>query len=307
MPAPLVTAAGISALGGLAASGLNAISNSSSNAQNIREQRRINEQMIDYSKNAYTYATADRLRAGLSPIDASPAETPALTAAQAKPNDWSGIANGLSNAVAAYQNEKQLGMQKTQVDAQSYKDYAEGISAITDAAAQQATIALELDKLRAEVARMEKENEYIPQELRENIRNLELRNKELQTLIDKNNQQFAINARNEEWYSSLDLPNGEFPNNAFQWAVWDAKQVADKRKRTKEEAEQLSTFRKEHRSQIYEGIYQAWKAESNRVNDEAYRSKDFKKAKEWSKTHPRPTMKNVELYESGKYPLDFVK
>ena len=62
------------------------------NKANIRNQNELNRRQLDFSKNAYTYATADRLRAGLSPLDTNAATTPALNMAEQQAPDYSGVA-----------------------------------------------------------------------------------------------------------------------------------------------------------------------------------------------------------------------
>lgn len=98
--------AGIDALGyavqGLANLGssiFNAYSTNKTNKANIAAQERINDKMIDYSKNAVSYEAADRMRAGLSPVGSDGSETPALTAPQQNAPQLNGIGSAISDAL----------------------------------------------------------------------------------------------------------------------------------------------------------------------------------------------------------------
>lgn len=93
---------------GLAGVGLSSQATAANNAQLMANQNRINQQQLDFSKNAYTYATADRLRAGLSPLDAQAASTPALNVAETQAADYSQLADVGNNAMDQYRQAREL-------------------------------------------------------------------------------------------------------------------------------------------------------------------------------------------------------
>lgn len=85
MPA---TALALGAMAGTAIGGIaNALSTHFANKSNVAAQKSINAQQLDFAKNAYSYAAADRMRAGLSPLDTQAASTSQLSAPTVAPVD----------------------------------------------------------------------------------------------------------------------------------------------------------------------------------------------------------------------------
>lgn len=100
--------------GSAIAGGLNAWSNAKSNSANRKATERANMQNYnaqkEFAQNGILWRKQDALRAGINPIYALGASgasfSPSFTATQENPTDFSFIANGINNAVNAYQQEK---------------------------------------------------------------------------------------------------------------------------------------------------------------------------------------------------------
>lgn len=118
------------------------------NAQLMAQQKELNEQMRHDAHNAYTIATADRLRAGLSPIDGQPAQVAAMTAAQQSPyTDLSKMGEGIQSAII---NSRRLRNETNLNNAQVANIDADTVSKVSDAQFKIATLQDRLDAMREE-------------------------------------------------------------------------------------------------------------------------------------------------------------
>ena len=138
-------------LGGFLSAGTNLMQlgmNYKQNAQLMAQQKELNEQMRHDAHNAYTIATADRLRAGLSPIDGQPAQVANMTAAQQSPySDLSKVGEGLSSALV---NSRRLRNETALNNAQVANIDADTVSKVSDAQFKIATLQDRLDSMREE-------------------------------------------------------------------------------------------------------------------------------------------------------------
>lgn len=108
------------ALAGLIGAGINAASTYATNRENISNQNAVNAEQLRFASNAYSIATRDRLRAGLSPLDTQAAQSPALTAPVSQPTDaGSLISDSVNNAVVAHQRNKEIENQTVVSNAQA--------------------------------------------------------------------------------------------------------------------------------------------------------------------------------------------
>lgn len=294
------------------ASGIGTVLNFANNAINASENRKWNnywnQKMLDFSKNAVSYNVADRLRSGLSPLDAGQSETPSLQGYEQPMTDY--LQSGITNAVASAQREKELGMLKTQTDAKAYADYANGLDSMASAIRSQSTLSLDISKLQEQITKLREENKVVPESLQEELTNLKLRNEELQALIKSKNQEYNITARDENWYRSINMPNGQLPSNPYEWAFWIAKVSQDKQKNadafdSNYDSASIERLAREHEDEILRGLTEAYEKKRKEVEAEAFRTKNFSAARAWGKSHPRPTRSNLNAYVSGKYGLDF--
>lgn len=112
---------------GVATAGINAISTHLANRQNIKAQKEVNAQQLAYQKNAYSYAAADRLRAGLSPLDTQAASSPSLGAPTVSPADVGPLADSVVSAISSAQRQQEIDTSRRLANAQ-----AANLSADTD-------------------------------------------------------------------------------------------------------------------------------------------------------------------------------
>lgn len=127
------TALALGALAGSAVGGIaNALSTHFANKSNVAAQKSVNAQQLDFAKNAYSYAAADRLRAGLSPLDTQAASTPALTAPAVAPVDYGFIGDVATRSISVAQNQQQIDTNRDAVNASVVKSNAETQSILID-------------------------------------------------------------------------------------------------------------------------------------------------------------------------------
>lgn len=103
---------------GVATAGINAISTHVANRQNIKAQKEVNAQQLAYQKNAYSYAAADRLRAGLSPLDTQAASSPSLGAPTVSPVDVGPLADSVVSAISSAQRQQEIDTSRGLANAQ---------------------------------------------------------------------------------------------------------------------------------------------------------------------------------------------
>lgn len=84
----------------------NIASNLYINRRNEQFTRETNREMMDFSKNAVSYNVADRLRAGLSPVDAGSSEVPALTAPEDDAPKISGLDSAVNEALSLRESKR---------------------------------------------------------------------------------------------------------------------------------------------------------------------------------------------------------
>lgn len=173
---------------------LNVSAQKEMNKANIKNQNELNRRQLDFSKNAYTYATADRLRAGLSPLDANAATTPALNMAEQQAPDYSGIAGagqaitgGINNALDRAIQKKRLENETNFNNALVAKTTAEieNINAQTMEAVT--TLQSKLNKYDAEITNLKDQHSTYAREKEAQIEQLQAQTKELLDLIKRNN------------------------------------------------------------------------------------------------------------------------
>lgn len=179
------------------------------NAQLMAQQKELNEQMRHDAHNAYTIATADRLRAGLSPIDGQPAQVANMTTAQQSPySDLSKLGEGIQSAIS---QEMQNDLNKSTMSVNNSvasKNYAETLMQT-----EQMMDYINLRRERLEAKRAEYNNikDKGSSEAQQIKNQLEIQEKELQKMtaqIDNMRSQTARNIWDLNWYSTVNLPVG---------------------------------------------------------------------------------------------------
>ena len=198
----------ISGLSGLAVSALNNKAVSSNNARVIANQNKLNQASLDFSKNAYTYAVADRLRAGLSPLDAQAASTPSMNMAETQANDFSGIQQGFNNAINQTLQSRQIASTESLNNALKAKAEAEKTATDTSTQKVLQSMQTELDIQKEELFKIRNENSSYAKRLETEI---SLKEKQIADLQSQINQRSELtptisalnNARTAEINSDL--------------------------------------------------------------------------------------------------------
>lgn len=198
---------------GLATAGINAFSTWKANQANVSEQRRANAQQLAFAKNAYSFATADRLRAGLSPLDTQQSASPSLSAAMQSPFDVGALSSSVVNAVSSAQRQQEIDTNKTIANAQNEKNRAETSSILIDnlTRAQENQLKL-LDKL-ADIQHKGQVNDTFMQSFNEQMKLNEQTIKKMQQEIatlqstQRVNNANALQQENQNtWSESLRVP-----------------------------------------------------------------------------------------------------
>lgn len=181
MPLPAL----ISGLSGLAVSALNNRAIRANNARVIANQNKLNQAQLDFSKNAISYAVADRMRAGLSPLDVEAASSPAFNMAEMQASDFSGIQQGVNNAVNQTLQSRQIASTESLNNALKAK--AEAEKTATDTATQKALQGMqtELELQKEELTKLRNENSSYARRLEAEIALKEKQNADLQSQIDQ--------------------------------------------------------------------------------------------------------------------------
>lgn len=146
------------------------------NKKQYEQTEKWNQINLDYAKNAQTYATADRLRAGLSPLDVQPQAAPSSNIASSQLPDVSGVGQAGSAIQSGLQAAMKYKLDKESVEAQVELNNALKTKANNESAKTQAeTLSLigqyktELELKRAELERLKNVNSTYKQEVEAKI------------------------------------------------------------------------------------------------------------------------------------------
>lgn len=163
---------GISAGASLIGSGLNAYQISKWNSKQYRQTEKWNQISLDYAKNAQTYAAADRMRAGLSPLDVQPQAAPSSNTASPQAADFSGVGaagsavqNGLQAAMRYKLDENAVNAQVELNNALKSKAESESLKDKTETLAMIGKYKTELELQKAELERVKNVNSTYKQEV----------------------------------------------------------------------------------------------------------------------------------------------
>lgn len=168
------------------------------NAENIAMQRETNKMQMDLAKNAYSYSVADRLRAGLSPLDSQPMSAPQLTAPQGEAPDYSGLgeagaffgsqfSQGINNAVQAYQQDRSVSSQVDYNNAQSADALASATGKLIDAQEKIDTYETRIATAEEKLKELKTTNSSLAERLQKQIEESQARINELNDLIKRQN------------------------------------------------------------------------------------------------------------------------
>lgn len=151
--------------GSIGSSLINAYSTYKANQANTKAQLQINREQLDYAKNSNSIAAADRLKAGLSPLDSTASETPALGAPEVQAPQVADFGQTFSNAIAANQNQQTIDMQRDVSNAQVAKANAETQGILLQNKQVLDTMDLKVQELEEKVAGLKNENSAFKERL----------------------------------------------------------------------------------------------------------------------------------------------
>lgn len=254
---------------------------------NRESAERINQQQLDFAEkwnniqrgdahNAYSIATADRLKAGLSPLDARPAnavnaDVPQLNVPEAqsyatRPIDFSGIGSAFSNAV-------QLGNQSAVADstvalnnAASFEKVQEGISKHINNLHDIQTLQTRIEKTKEDLQSLkydnEKKNVDNTYQIREKEKNLSLMDEQMSLLESQAYETSASTSRqNLLAAKNLSLAPSEFRRLASETSLNNARAMTEETKQFETEQKMLEDLRN-----------QAWYRQKSMPSDKDMRS-----------------------------------
>lgn len=170
--AAFLASAGIGAGANLIGSGLNAYQISKWNSKQYHQTEKWNQINLDYAKNAQTYAAADRMRAGLSPLDVQPQAAPSSNIASPQATDFSGVGaagsavqNSLQAAMRYKLDENAVNAQVELNNALKAKAESEALKDKTETLAMIGKYKTELELQKAELERVKNVNSTYKQEV----------------------------------------------------------------------------------------------------------------------------------------------
>lgn len=203
MPGPAIALAGASLASGI----MSSISNSAANAQNVALQRYINDKQLEFAKNAQSIAAADRMRAGLSPLDSAAAVTPNLTAPTVQPTtDGKFIQQAANDAFNFIETKRVNDATIAAANAKANADTATALNTLQETnekiASMEDRIAIYKEQLQEHKNKNDEYSKSINtrlEQLQQTLENTKKSNAELQRLIDEKTY-------NTNWYKGLNLP-----------------------------------------------------------------------------------------------------
>lgn len=186
----ILIGAGIAAVSGIAGAAINAYStdkanrdtnesNEAVNQAQIDYANQVNEKQIEFNKNAYSYATADKMRSGLSPLDPQAALSPSLQMPSLTPTKFEAtdagnqIAQAGNNAVAAYNSTRSITSEVGLNNAKSLNTQADTVGKQIDNMEQWNTLNDRIDQTREEVKKLKTENEFLADEKQSQLDTME--------------------------------------------------------------------------------------------------------------------------------------
>lgn len=158
---------------GLASSAINALSTVYTNKKNIAAQKEINKQQLAYSKNAYSYATADRMRSGLSPLDTQPGQVPNLTAPQSQAPQVSDFGATVASAYDAKIADRRTIAQENVSNAEVAKKAAETAAIDLENSKKVQTLSDEVSLIKEQLRNQKNLNDFQVKQLETQLREKE--------------------------------------------------------------------------------------------------------------------------------------
>lgn len=160
-----IIAGGSALLGGGISSAINYFSNKQTNETNQDIAASNNALQMDMAKNAYSYAVADKLRAGLSPLDTDAMTVPALQNPEQRAYQQSDfVGSAAQNAVDSFLNSKRYELERDLNNAQVAKLQSETAGQSLDNSLALATLSSKISEAQERLNSLKTSNAYQSQE-----------------------------------------------------------------------------------------------------------------------------------------------
>lgn len=203
-------------VGGMISSALNMAQMGLNYAQNQKQfnyQKELNEQMRNDAHNAFTIATADRLRAGLSPLDTNSAEVPSLSSTSQNPySDLSSAGSAIQQGIQEHINNS---INATRLRNEQNLSNAQSAKLISETLQEQANLQefydlkdSRLSALRSEYKNISDKGSKEAQQMANQILIQEKELAKMKEQISNLSSQTQRNMYDLEWYGSVGLPVG---------------------------------------------------------------------------------------------------
>lgn len=294
----LLGGAGISAGANLIGTAVNAYQTDKWNRKQYNQTEKWNQINLDYAKNAQTYAAADRMRAGLSPLDVQPQSAPSSNIASPQQADFSGIGaagsaiqSGIQAAMRYKLDEDAVNAQVELNNALKSKAESEALKDKTETLAMIGKYKTELELQKAELQRVKNVNSTYKQEVEARLAETYQRIADLESQINqrdtmtpslvalnnssagRNNAEASAIQNDLTFSNAFGIPysmvkNLNF-NSPFSSVASDAfLAAAEAKNRAIENADDMVSLKEAYRQ--YENSYQAAFDELRKDFEEAY-------------------------------------
>lgn len=222
-PAAAAIAAGASIVSGV----INSARQADANRKNIENQNYWNNRQLEFARNAYSIAAADKMRAGLSPLNTSSVQAPALTSPQVQAPQFPNLGEALSQGMSV-DNSRELNASSINANnAQAVKTAAESADILAKLEDYNTTREARLQALIANYNNTRDKGSKEAQQMAEQIKimqkSVQKQTEEINNLRLKNGEL----SYNIQYYSDVGLPiNGPVTKESLAMAY--GKRLAEK-------------------------------------------------------------------------------
>lgn len=184
---------GANLISNIATNAYNVAAQKKINRENIAAQKEINEAQLKYAKNAYSYAAADRMRSGLSPLDTQATslnglQAQSLQAPQAQAPQFPDFGSAAASAIGMVQQQKQIDSVSDLNSALRSKAEAEANGKDIENVKQLSTLRTQIDTQFEELKKLRNENSAFASRLAKDLQLSQARYDDLLSQINQRNR-----------------------------------------------------------------------------------------------------------------------
>lgn len=207
---------------------MNMAHQSNINNQNLAFQKDVNDRMEHMSRNANAIAVADRLNAGLSPLDATPAETPSLGTTPANaakldtPNVGSLVESALDRSEVSRVNDSVIAANNSRAVNEQEEAVSKSLANLSTASTLEEQIAANRaaynnikDKGSEEARQLKKRTEELEAAIKNIVKDTALK----QSQMDLNSSNVSLNSSQTSLNSALKTESEERANKVRQEVI----------------------------------------------------------------------------------------